>query len=266
MKIIRKIMLSTMMLATSAVAFGWGQKGHDVTAYIAEQHLTPATKAALTKALDGRSPVYWANWLDNASHTPDYAYTKTWHYKNVNEGVSYGDMTPHPKGDVVRAINQMTSELASHAADVDSVLDLKILIHCVGDLHQPMHLGHATDLGGNKVPVKFFERNTNLHSIWDTSLPEAAHKWGYTEWQEQIDRVSPEEETIIISGTVDDWAKESVAIAAEIYAKTPANSKVSYNEIAEAAPVIEQQLLKGGLRLAHLLNLIYDPAYAARFQ
>lgn len=255
----KHFIITVAMLGASIAAFGWGQKGHDTVAFIAENHLTETTRAAVDSILDGKSPVYWANWLDNASHTPDYAYTKTWHYKNVNEGVSYEDMTPHPKGDVVRAINQMTSELASHAADVDSVLDLKILIHCVGDLHQPMHMGHATDLGGNKVPVKFFERNTNLHSIWDTSLPEAAHNWSYTEWQEQIDRVSPEEEAIIISGTVDDWAKESVAIAAEIYAKTPANSKVSYNEIAEAAPVIEQQLLKGGLRLARILNALLDP-------
>lgn len=265
MKIFKKTALSAAMLSVSVLAFGWGQKGHDVTAYIAEQHLTPTTKAALDKALDGKSPVYWANWLDNASHTPEYAYTKTWHYKNVNEGVAYEDMTPHPKGDAVRAIKQMYDELSSHISDIDSVLDLKILIHVVGDLHQPMHLGHATDLGGNKVPVKFFERNANLHSIWDGSLPEAAHKWSYTEWQQQLDRLTPAEEAVIISGTVDDWAKESVALASAIYAMTPPNSKVSYNEIAAAAPIIELQFLKGGLRLAHLLNLIYDPEYAEIF-
>ena len=54
----------------------WGQKGHDVTAYIAEQHFTPATAEAVADILDGMSPVYWANWLDNASHTPEYAYPR----------------------------------------------------------------------------------------------------------------------------------------------------------------------------------------------
>ena len=258
---LKNLTLAAIMLTASASAFAWGQKGHDVTAYIAEQHLTPTTKAALDKALDGKSPVYWANWLDNASHTPEYAYTKTWHYKNVNEGVPYEQMSLNPSGDAVTAINRMVAELSSHSADVDSVLDLKILIHVVGDLHQPMHMGHATDLGGNKVQVRFFDRGTNLHSIWDSSLPEAAHKWSYSEWQQQLDRLSPEEEDAIVQGSIDDWAKETLSIADRIYKSTPAGTKVSYNEIAEAAPIIEQQLLKGGLRLAHLLNQIYDPEY-----
>ena len=73
-------------MAVGVAAFAWGQKGHDVTAAIAEAHLTPATQKAVAEVLDGMSPVYWANWLDNASHTPEYAYSKTWHYKNVDAG------------------------------------------------------------------------------------------------------------------------------------------------------------------------------------
>ena len=82
----KKILLNAAVLLSicNLNAFGWGQKGHDATAYIAEQHLTDATKAALDSILEGKSIVYWANWLDNASHTPEYAYTKTWHYKNVD--------------------------------------------------------------------------------------------------------------------------------------------------------------------------------------
>ena len=53
--------------------------GHDTVAYIAEKHLSEAAADSVASLLDGKSPVYWANWLDNASHTPDYAYTKTWH-------------------------------------------------------------------------------------------------------------------------------------------------------------------------------------------
>ncbi len=265
MNITPKLILASLFTCAAIQAFAWGQKGHDVVAYIAEQHLTPTAKAAVTKALDGKSPVYWANWLDNASHTPEYAYTKTWHYKNVNAGVPYEQMSSLPSGDAVTAIKRMSNELHSHVTDIDSVLDLKILIHVVGDLHQPMHLGHATDLGGNTVKVKFFGRETKLHTIWDTNLPEAAHKWSYTEWQQQLDRLSPEQNEAIIAGNIDDWAKESVSIAADIYQSTPDGKNVSYNEIAAAAPIIEQQLLKGGLRLAHLLNIIYDPEYEAAY-
>ena len=75
-KSILSIVVATMTVVN---VFGWGQKGHDVVAYIAEQHLTPKTKAVVDSLLNGQSMVYWSNWLDNASHTDKYAYTKTWH-------------------------------------------------------------------------------------------------------------------------------------------------------------------------------------------
>lgn len=250
-------------------SFGWGQKGHDVTAAIAEAHLTPEAEAMVNDLLDGKSMIYWANWLDNASYTPELKYTKTWHYKNVNEGVRYEEMSPNPAGDAVTAIKSRLEILADpNASREDKVLALKILIHVMGDLHQPMHLGHATDLGGNRTKVKFFDRDTNLHSVWDTALPDAAHKWSYTEWVNQIDRVSPEAAGAIVfpeeytagatysPGLIDAWAKETVGIADTVYRKMPEKTRIGYDEIAWSAPVIEQQLLAGGLRLAYLLNML----------
>ena len=132
-----------------------------------------------------------------------------------------------------------------------------MLVHLVGDLHQPMHTGHLSDRGGNSVPVRFFGRESNLHAVWDSSLPEAAHKWSYTEWQNQLDRFTEEEVARIQSGTPLDWFKESNAICREIYVATSEDSDLSYDYIATYAPVIERQLLRGGHRLAGLLNEIY---------
>lgn len=250
----------TLVFAFSACicAFGWSQKGHDVTAYIAEKHLNPRARAAVDSLLQGKSMVYWANWLDNASHGMDYAYTKTWHYRNSDLGVAYEDASVNPKGDVINAINQQIAILADSTSSFrDKNLALKILIHCMGDMHQPMHMGYAKDLGGNKVKLKFFDRETNLHSIWDSSLVEYAHKWGYTEWQEQIDRATPEQVEIIVNGSVDDWGKETYKIAVDVYKYFQPGMKVMYDPIARWAPVIEQQLLRGGLRLAHVLNQIW---------
>jgi hypothetical protein len=56
---------------------------------------------------------------------------------------------------------------------------------------------------------------------------------------------------------VDDWARETFAIATEVYGSTPQGSKLSYDYQARWTPVIEQQLLRGGLRLAHLLNSVF---------
>jgi len=251
-----------LITVLSLNAFAWGQKGHDVTAYIAEQHLTPTTKATVESMLDGKSIVYWANWLDNASHQRPLAYTKTWHYKNIDEGVRYEEAPANPAGDAVTAIKSRIEILSDpDATPLERDLALKILVHVVGDLHMPLHMGHATDLGGNRIKVKFFNRDTNLHSAWDTSLPDAAHKWSYTEWQQQIDRLSPAEEADIISGSVDDWAKETVSIASDVYTYFQPDFKISYNDIARWTPVIEQQFVRGGLRLAHILNSIFDPEY-----
>ncbi|MDE6186890.1 MAG: S1/P1 nuclease, partial [Duncaniella sp.] len=143
----------------------------------------------------------------------------------------------------------------------ESQLALKILVHVMGDLHQPLHMGHATDLGGNRTQVKYFGRDANLHSVWDSSIPESAHKWSYSEWQDQIDRASETEQAEITAGTVDDWAKQTIAICDGVYKAFPSGSKISYNEVAEWTPVVETQFLNGGLRLAHVLNLIFDPSY-----
>lgn len=258
----RLFIAATLNLVCVFSAGAWGQKGHDVTAYIAEQHLTPAAKAAVDSIFEGKSIVYWASWLDNASHTPEYAYTKTWHYSNVDEGVRYEEAPVNPAGNSVLAVKAQVETLSNPATSFEDMqLALKILVHVAGDMHQPMHMGHATDLGGNRVMVKFHGKDTNLHSVWDAAIPEAAHKWGFMEWQQMIDRATPEQEKTIISGTVDDWAKETLPIASKIYATMPDGTDIGYNEVADWTEVVDQQLLRGGLRLAHLLNTIFDPEY-----
>lgn len=258
----KRLFITPILCLTAVIALAWGQKGHDVTAYIAEKHLTATTKVAVDSMLQGQSMVYWANWLDNASNTPEYRYTKTWHYKNIDEGVRYEEAPANPAGDVVVAIKAQIEVLGDSSADfTDKQVALKMLVHLVGDMHQPMHMGHATDLGGNRVNVRFFGREANLHSVWDSNILESGHKWGYSEWQEQIDRVTAEEVQAISAGTIDDWAKETVAIAANVYRATPAGTNLRYDEVAKWTPIIEYQLLYGGLRLAHLLNTIYDSTY-----
>lgn len=255
----KKILLLGVVASCALLANAWGQKGHDTTAYIAEQHLTPATKHAVDSILGGQSLVYWANWLDNASHTPEYAYSKTWHYKNIDAGEAYEDAHHHPDGDIVRALEeQMLALMSDTLTQEQSALAIKMIAHLMGDLHQPLHMGHLSDLGGNTVKVKFFNKDTNLHSVWDTDLVESGHKWSYTEWQQQLDRLTPEEEDVIVAGSFDAWGKETFGLADLVYAATPEGTKISYDYIADWTPLIEQQFLKGGLRLASVLKFIFD--------
>lgn len=258
-----KVLLSLNVLLIPGMILAWGQKGHDTTAYIAECHLTEATKDSINNILDGKSIVYYANWLDNASHTPEYSYTKTWHYKNIDDGMEYEEAPLLETGDVVRAIYEQATILQDPTKnEAEKQLALKILVHVLGDIHQPMHMGHASDLGGNRWIVNYFGRDSNLHSVWDSSVPESAHKWTYTEWQNQIDRVSKErEEEILIEGNPEKWGKETYEICKKVYQLTPENTKISYDYVSEWTELIEDQFLKGGLRLADILNSIYDPEY-----
>ncbi len=258
--IIKRFLITATTLLTTFAALGWGQKGHDVTAYIARQHLTPETAAMVDSLLDGRSMVYWANWLDNASHTPQYNYSRIWHYKNIDANQTYASAPAHQAGDVVTALRRNVDVLRNPKATKEQKsLALRMIVHLMGDLHQPLHLGHAIDLGGNKVNIKYFSTPTNLHSLWDSRLPEAAHKWSYTEWQQQIDRVGASEHVSIVAGNIDDWACQTYTIAEKVYEATPKGTVVAYDYIAEWTPTVEQQFLRGGLRLAYLLNAIFDP-------
>lgn len=249
-----------------AQGFGWGQKGHDTVAYIASQHLTPATQEAVDSLLDGYSMVYWANWLDNASHTPEYEYTKTWHYKNIDSGLAFEDAPLIPEGNIVDAIYEQVDVLQNpDASKEEKALALKMTVHFLGDIHQPMHMGHATDRGGNSHVVKFFKKPANLHSVWDTNILESAHAWSHSEWQREIDRLDEQAiEGITAGGNPHTWGKETYELCSEIYDSTPLDYNIEYTYIAKWTPTIEAQLEKGGLRLADVLNSIFDPDYIQR--
>lgn len=250
-------------LALSALVtmqcFGWGQKGHDVTCTIAKRHMTANANKAVMELLDGKSMVYWANWLDNASHTAEYAYTKTWHYRNVDADQTWETAPNLPEGDIVRALNEQIAKLkATETPRSERQLALKMVIHLMGDLHQPLHIGRSTDRGGNNHKITFFKQPNNLHSVWDSNILEAGHKWSYTEWADEIDNASTEEAAQIRQGNISDWGKETHTICQTVYEETPENSNISYDEVAKWTLVIEQQLLRGGIRLASVLNEIFN--------
>ena len=254
----KTIILTFAALLIVAECFAWGQVGHDTTCAIAEKHLSRKAKKKIKKILKGKSIVYWANWLDYISHTPEYEYMKTWHYKNINADQTYEEVPPAENGDIITALNEQVSKLKSgKLSEEEEAFALKIVIHLLGDLHQPMHLGRKTDYGGNLITVISFEQEKNLHTVWDEDVVYYAHSWTYTEWTEQLDRTSKQERKAIEQGTFDDWARETYTLCKEIYANTPEGTEVSYDYIGKYTPIVEQQLLKAGLRLARVLNEIY---------
>ena len=260
--------LCISLLLSSISSYAWGPKGHDVVAAIAEQHLTKKARKALNELLDGKSIVYYSSWMDNIQNSPywenGYNKTKTWHYANVDKGLTYQTMKKNENGDVVTGLEFLTKELTENydnLTDSMRVDYVKMIVHMVGDLHCPMHAGRLSDLGGNRMKVKWFGQNTNLHSVWDSKMIDSARKWSYTEWVEHLDRTSPKYRKGIMRGTYEEWFTETVDGAASIYNYVESldseNPNLSYQFVYDFSPLLEDRLLVGGLRLAYVLNTIF---------
>ena len=86
---------------------------------------------------------------------------------------------------------------------------------------------------------------------------ESAHKWGYSEWADQIDCIAREDVAEITAGTPFDWGRGTYAVATGIYESTHVGADLGFDYVDKWTPVIERQLLYGGLRLATLLNDIF---------
>ena len=264
-KIILPVLLATFF--TSISTYAWGPKGHDVVAAIAENNLTKKTKKTLDKLLDGKSIVYYSSWMDNIQNSPywknGYDKTKTWHYANVDQGMTYQTMPKNEKGDILTALNKLTQELSENydnLTDSMKVDYVKMIIHMVGDLHCPMHAGRLSDRGGNSVKIKWFGQQTNLHSVFDSHMVESTRKWGYQEWVAQLDRVDKKFKKAASQGTYEDWFNKTVDNAAKIYDYVERDNKkeLSYQFVYDFSPMLEESLLLGGYRLAAVLNSIFD--------
>ena len=261
-------LLSIIMLMNATAAFAWGPMGHDVVAAIAEQHLTPKAKKNISKILDGKSIVYYSSWMDSIQNSPywenGYNKTKTWHYANVDKGLTYQTMPKNPDGDVVTGLEFLTKELMEN---FDNLTDstkadyVKMIVHMVGDLHCPMHAGRLSDRGGNGMKVRWFGQNTSLHSLWDSKIVESARKWNYSEWVEQLDRTDKKFKKSVMCGTYEEWFVDTVEGAASIYEYVEnlgvENPNLSYKYVYEFSPLLEDRLLVGGYRLAYVLNMIF---------
>ena len=266
-KIILMLTMALFLVGSESLS-AWGPKGHDVVAAIAEQNLTKKAKKALDEILDGKSIVYYSSWMDNIQNSPyyknGYHLTKTWHYANVDKGETYQTMKKEEKGDVVTALNMLTKELTENAANLTDSMKVdyvKMIIHMVGDLHCPMHAGRRTDRGGNSVKIKFFNQKANLHSLWDSRMIDSARKWSYSEWVNHLNRLDKKTKKAIVQGTYEDWFNKTVENAAEIYDYVERTSgkdqNFSYQYVYDFAPMLEESLLLGGYRLAHVLNTIF---------
>lgn len=237
-------------------ANAWGLTGHRVVGQIADTYLTKKAKKEIKKILGTESLADVANWMDFIKSDPQYDKMKPWHYVTIPDGQTYATSEKAPEGDVIWAINKFINELKSDTLTHDEQqFALKALVHLVGDIHQPLHVGNGTDRGGNDVKLKYFWQSSNLHRVWDSGMIDG-QKLSYTEWVLKINHPQKSQVEKWQSATINDWAMESMAMRPSVYAigeKKSINYRYNYDHIAQ----VEQRLLQAGVRLAGVLNEIY---------
>ena len=259
---IKKTMLLCLFFYLPFTGIAWGVLGHRIIGQIADSYLTKNAKKAITEILGTESVAMASNWPDFIKSDPAYNYLSNWHYINLKSGLSYDSvkafLATDTATDAYTKINFLVAELKNKNLNQDKkILYLRLLIHIVGDIHQPLHVGRLEDLGGNRIKVLWFRDSTNLHTLWDTQLINF-QQLSYTEYASSINFTTKDQRYNLQQQPLSVWLYESYQVANKIYEdiKIP-NQKLDYAYNFKYVDTLNNQLLKGGVRLAGLLNEIF---------
>jgi hypothetical protein len=206
-----------ILLAPSGSAFAWGDNGHQTVGKIASLRIKPQTAEKIAQILKpGETLANIASWADSVKYRigktdpdedtnaflQDIAHNEKnaeWHYDDLPlDCKNYQTCTGFtPDNDVVHMLNVCIRTLQGHP-DPDHPLSqrtaLKLLVHFLGDMHQPLHIGcgfiddngpqgtiviarnpemirqkkFPSDNGGNQLVIDNDKKK--LHSYWDFDL------------------------------------------------------------------------------------------------
>ena len=161
----------------------------------------------------------------------------------------------NPNGDIIKAIKTVIGELTNNQLTPEEHANrLKVLIHLIGDIHQPLHVSALDDRGGNSVQVMWFRDKSNLHRVWDSDIIDNT-KLSYTEMAQSLEKPSESEVRRWQNASVEEWARESQSYLPQVY--DYGNSRLGYRYAYVNYPTIRLRLLQAGVRLAGILNEIY---------
>ena len=252
--------LSLLLIAPTC--FAWGGEGHRIVGSIAAAQLDKSTAKLVAELLDDQTVADAACWADEVRSDRQYDWIKPLHYINVPRGATSVDMQRDgAKGEQVvssiakyRDILKDTSRPKAERAEA-----LKLLLHFVGDVHQPMHVSYKEDLGGNKLTVTSFGKKSNMHKVWDTDLIQRRlrdTKGGWATMSADLRQAISEDQRKAWAASTNpaDWANESFAITMQLYAKAPGNDGVDDAYYKQWSPTLDARLQAAGVRLGTMLN------------
>ncbi len=247
---------SSLIMSSNIKALG--QTGHRITGELAEIHINAHTKKALKSILGHKTLAEVSTWPDEMRSNPDEFWQKTaspYHYVTVPKGKTYSEVGAPKQGDSVYALNKFSKVIKNKNSSIEEkALAVKFIVHIIGDLHQPLHAGNGLDRGGNQVKLKFYNKETNLHRLWDTDLIER-RRLSFTEWSNWLDKeISPSDITSWKTNDPMVWIEESIKIRDEIY---PKEDSIGYDYLYKNMPVIKTRLKQAGIRIAYYLDELF---------
>jgi len=258
--------LLPLLLAARCLA--WGGDGHRIVGTIASSDLTPAAAAAMRELLGDETLADACCWADEVRSDRTYDWLKPLHYINVPLGATALDMSRDgAKGEqVVDAIARFRKVLADPSQPKEKRREaLRLVLHFVGDIHQPLHVSYAVDLGGNRLSVVSFGAKSNMHRVWDTDLIRRKLKdtkggWATLSADLRQSITDQQRETWRAVTEPRAWADESLSITRRLY-REPPDAKEGVNDAYWQAwmPVVNERLQMAGVRLAAVLNAALDP-------
>jgi hypothetical protein len=257
----KKTSVLILLLALSLQTFAWGPTGHRVVGHIADSYLSCKAKRNIRKILGTESVAISSNWADFIKSDTSFKYLDSWHYINIKAGLNNTEFTNYLNNDTgtdaYTKLNFLIGELKNKQNSLEKKqFYLRLLIHIAGDIHQPMHVSRAEDLGGNRIKAFWFGDATNLHTLWDSKLIEF-QDLSYTEYSANINHVSKQQRREWQQQPMTEWFFESYQLADKVYAGMKPEQKLGYRYNFDNVEMLNQQLLKGGVRLAGLLNEVF---------
>lgn len=255
----------------------WNAVGHMVIAYIAYQELNPAAKIKtdyLVSQLNREYPniksfMQLAYWPDALRSQQIEMFTH-WHY--IDNPISFDGTQMQQNIDTdnaVWAIKHLQKVVQNNKANAyDRARFLAFLVHIVGDLHQPLHnvslfsksfpLG---DRGGNLYTIKYENRKTNLHKLWDKGVGIFAGTFNVeqvaslaTEMMAQYPPAYFNERIDILNSEA--WTQEGIDYAKKYVYQTAINQPVANNYIENSRQLVMAEIVLAGYRVGNLLNQI----------
>jgi hypothetical protein len=267
-------------------ASGWSDEGHRVIGEIASHYLSPQADTRVGECLtDVAYPTLAdaATWADSyARGVSSYDFAKPLHYVNVDPKADvYRAERDCPSGCVVGAISRFLSVLRESGDDLPTRERRKealyFVAHFVGDIHQPLHVAHPDNRGGNFTQVSFFGEARRAHWVWDEGLFQKRHvslgragthasaDWKALAFALRM-RLEPKQVAAMQAHpSPERWANESLALARQ-HAFLRDGQVVEDAYVRAKWQVVERQLQRAGVRLAAVLNATFDVGGRSKVQ